>query len=672
MNPQPPQTDTVDADPQLDRVLREAARAPELSIDASHLSAARTADAEERPQPPGAPPRLSDYEILEPLGHGGMGVVYRARQKATGRLVALKLLGGPRRPQPEALRRFEREIRVLGRLSHPRIAHLYGAGVTEDGTPFFTMELVDGLTLDASGASGSELPQRLELFRQVCDAVSHAHRLGIIHRDLKPTNVMVCASGQDVKVLDFGLARLEEPDPDEAAPITRTGALQGTLAYMSPEQINGAPVTTLSDVYSLGVMLYELVTGQRPLEVAADSLQETLRRVCEERPRAPSTLASRLPRAKDLDAIVLKALEKDPSRRYQSVAELSGDIENYMTNRPVLPGQIHVRIFRTVYTLGLFCRRNRAAVLVAVVAALLMVGLGALGVQGIEAQRAVAERRLAGLYEEQGRQEVVAGNLSRASVFLAEALRLVGPLPRLQLLLGRALQGLSAPMLSLPERAGVFGPEAFSPDGARLVTLDAAGKAHVWDLHSGRVRLGLDQGDAKLQSAAFSPDGSRVVTVHRDGFSVITVWDASSGRRLSSMDRLPSRLRSAVLSGDGKRLFVTWSDGDVSNPGRRHRPAGGRGHRRRGTDFWKDQRECRGRVKRRGRQELGSAGQPVSGLHPRVAAEARLRGRERRRQRTLGLRAGRDGWHSRRGVEPGRIAPRPDRRVRVHRDPKHC
>ena len=581
MDPQPPQTDTVDADSQLDRVLRGAARAPELSLDPSHLSIARTADAEERPEFPGAPPRLSDYEILEPLGHGGMGVVYRARQKATGRTVALKLLGGPRRPQPEALRRFEREIRVLGRLSHPRIAHLYGAGVTEDGTPFFTMELVEGVTLDASGASGSELPRRLERFRQVCDAVSHAHRLGIIHRDLKPTNVMVCASGQDVKVLDFGLARLEEPERDEAAPITRTGALQGTLAYMSPEQINGAPVTTLSDVYSLGVMLYELITGQRPHEVSGDDLRETLRRVCEDRPRALGTLTLRLPRAKDLDAIVQKALEKDPSRRYQSVAELSGDIENYMTNRPVLPGQIRLRAFRTLYSLGLFCRRNRAAVIVGTVAVAALVWLGAWSVGRIDAERHEANRRLGELYAEEGRREALDGNLIRSGVYLSEALTRGADSRALRLMLRQATRAMETAQSTLPEPAGVRSSDAFSPDGARFVTVGEGGTASVWDLRSGRRLMDLAKAGVVLASAAFSPDGGHVVTASAHG--QVQVWDGSgaevtpdpmkrsgdaggtqpTGPAPEGLNLLTSPESSvcAKFSRDGKRILLTLGRG---------------------------------------------------------------------------------------------------------------
>ncbi|MDX2115479.1 MAG: protein kinase [Planctomycetota bacterium] len=291
----------------------------------------------EAPLQPGT--RLGEYTIEKILGAGGMGVVYVARQEKPRRTIALKLVSAAA-SSPGLLRRFEHEAEILGRLQHPGIAQIFEAGAADLGEPparrpFIAMELVDGPNLiDHAERAALNLHSRLALMAKVADAVQHAHQRGVIHRDLKPANILVDPTGQP-KVLDFGVARATWADAPLATMQTSMGQLIGTLPYMSPEQVLGDPaeVDTRSDVYALGVILFELLTGKLPLDLSRRALPDAVAAIRSEDPLRLSSV-SRIYRG-DVETIVAKALEKDKARRYQSAADLAADIERYLAGQPI-------------------------------------------------------------------------------------------------------------------------------------------------------------------------------------------------------------------------------------------------------------------------------------------------------------------------------------------------
>ena len=306
----------------------------------------------------GLPP-IGGYRLLETLGEGGMGTVYKAEQDRPRRIVALKVIK-PGVITEEMRRRFDRETQVLGRLQHPGIAQIYEAGTTDQATggqPYFAMEFVaDGRPITAHAAAARLTTDvRLALLAEVCDAVHHAHQRGVIHRDLKPANILVDPTGQP-KVLDFGIARVTDSDI-QATMQTDVGQLLGTLPYMSPEQVAGdvLDLDTRSDVYALGVVLYELLAERLPYEVAGRALTEVARVIAEEEPASLRTPGRTLDA--DVELIVRKALEKERTRRYQFAAELAADLRRYLAHEP-----IEARAPTTIYQLRKFARRHVALV----------------------------------------------------------------------------------------------------------------------------------------------------------------------------------------------------------------------------------------------------------------------------------------------------------------------
>jgi len=328
---------------------------------------------------------IPGYQIVREIGRGGMGVVYEAEQHSPRRRVALKVLGGLYADE-QHIRLFRQEIQTLARLQHPTIATIHEAGQTEQGYHFFTMELVGGAPL-TEYVRKAELPLRgrLELFLKICDAVQYAHANGVIHRDLKPSNIIVDHDGNP-KILDFGLARIVDPDVTLTATATRTGRIMGTLAYMSPEQARGDSdaIDPRSDVYSLGMILYELLADRLPYVFSQIMPHQALRLICEEPPALPSTIDRRL--RGDVETIVLKALEKERARRYQTPAELADDIRRHLDGEPIV-----ARRPSKLYVLRKKLAKHRAATAVGL-AAVLMVPVG-LSVLSWARQRELAEVR---------------------------------------------------------------------------------------------------------------------------------------------------------------------------------------------------------------------------------------------------------------------------------------
>ncbi|MBX3395155.1 MAG: serine/threonine protein kinase [Phycisphaerae bacterium] len=310
------------------------------------------------------PEFIGAYRIIRRIGQGGMGVVYEAEQRQPARRVALKLVLGGVHADELRVRMFEREVQTLARLNHPGIASIYEAGISEDGQCFYAMELVEGVELStamrAGGVEGSGgvstragLRRRLDLFCTICDAIAYAHQRGIIHRDLKPSNILITPEGRP-KILDFGLARAIGPEAGIATLDTGTGRLLGTVPYMSPEQAQGLTdsIDVRTDVYALGVILYEILLDRLPYDVSNRSLLSAIKVICEQAPAPPKKINGAIPG--DVSIILLKALEKDPARRYAAVSALSDDLRRFLSGHTIV-----ARPASASYQLQKFVARHR-------------------------------------------------------------------------------------------------------------------------------------------------------------------------------------------------------------------------------------------------------------------------------------------------------------------------
>jgi protein kinase-like protein/WD40 repeat protein len=509
------------------------------------------------------PAMVGPYRVVRELGRGGMGRVLLG-ERADGQFeqqVALKLIRGDMTSR-EAVARFLRERQILARLQHPAIARLLDGGVTAAGQPWFAMEYVAGQSITAYGiAQGLGLDERLRLFLDVGDAVAYAHRHQVVHRDLKPSNILVTAEGR-VKLLDFGIAKSLEAT-EFGGTITRTALHLLTPEYAAPEQVRGDPVTAATDVYGLGSVLYELVTGLRVHRFASYSPAEIARVVCDTDPLAPSRVQPAGPlRAErgsaDLDAVTLMALRKEPERRYPSVVALLEDVRRYRAGLPVRARQGSVR-----YRARKFVARHRVHVLILVLLAGLAGALGALRARSRAATRDAQRVREMEAYA-QGLREGIAPE-SAADSGSAAAVAGIRQGRRIAFTSSRSGRAIDVRLVDgdssilLAENAEA---PTWSPDGSRLLferdgdlyTMSAAGL----DLRQ------LTRGPARDVEPTWSPDGREIAFASdRDGNT--DVWAMNvDGSGLRNLTHTPALDGEPAWSPNGRRIaFNSMRDGNT-------------------------------------------------------------------------------------------------------------
>ncbi len=495
---------------------------------------------------------IGNYRITRVIGVGGMATVYEAVQSQPQRRVALKV---PRQAwgNAEAIDRFRYETEFLGRLQHPGIAQIYEAGTWDLGdgmrTPFFAMEFISEARsiIDFARAEALPLRDRLRMFADVCDAVHYGHQRGVLHRDLKPHNILVDAAGI-AKVIDFGVACSVDPNQTWMTQVQSLSEIVGTLNYMSPEQCTaGKALDVRSDVYSLGVVLYELLCGCLPHELSNIPIPEALRLIQSESPPRPASIDPRL--RGDLDAIILKAIEKNPERRYNSVDALAEDVRRHLQHQTVT-----ARAPTVLYQCRAFAQRNRvlvssgAAVLLAVIlGAALSVGFAYQTWR--ESQRRLAAETKAIQERDAAVWQAYIANIAGAfSAWDSQEYRLL----RNRLALASSshrgwewhfLNGIadSSEQKFTVHDDMVFGV-AFQPAGTHFATASRDGTVRIWDSLSAEPLLQLDgTAPRPVYSLAFTADGKKLLGGSDDGS--VRVWETSTGAELRKLDH-----HSAVLS----------------------------------------------------------------------------------------------------------------------------
>lgn len=528
-------------------------------------------------------PMIGPYKLLEQLGEGGMGTVYMAQQETpVRRRVALKLIK-PGMDSEDVIARFEAERQALAMMDHSNIARIFDGGLTEQGRPYFVMELVRGLPIDKYCDRGTlSVSDRLKLFIDTCHALQHAHQKGIIHRDLKPSNILVTLHDgiSVVKVIDFGIAKALEHKLTDRTLFTRFAEMVGTPEYMSPEQaeLSGLDVDTRSDVYSLGVLLYKLLVGVPPFDektlrsAGLDEMRRIIREddpprpsrrvstleaeqsstVCESRGTDPRTLS--LSMRRELDWVVMKALEKDRERRYESASALALDVKRYLDDEPV-----HACPPSVPYRLRKLAQRNKVAITSTVLVFVALI-LGTV-VSLWQARQANQARRLA---EQKSRQLEEQRNLARrneafarqlvyaADVRLAAQAWESGDLRHYAELLDRYSASASASneelggfewrylrQLGKPDVHTIADGDAgfcsvrYSSDGRFLATGRYDGTIQIWNMQSDRLTATLNGHVGLVRGIDFSPDNKRLVSLAYDG--VIRIWDMDSFREVRSI-----------------------------------------------------------------------------------------------------------------------------------------
>jgi WD40 repeat protein/serine/threonine protein kinase len=536
---------------------------------------------------------IGPYKLLEQIGEGGFGIVFMAeQQQPVRRKVALKVLK-PGMDTKQVVARFEAERQAVALMDHPHIAHIFDGGETPSGRPYFVMELVRGIPItEFCDQNQMAVPERLELFVTVCQAVQHAHQKGIIHRDLKPSNVLVTLHDDKavVKVIDFGIAKVTGQQLTEKTLFTNFAQMIGTPLYMSPEQaqMSGLDIDTRSDIYSLGVLLYELLTGTTPFDkerLRTAGYEEIRRIIREEEAAKPSTRINKLGQAAtgvsvnrksdpwrlaqlcrgELDWLVMKTLEKDRNRRYESASSFAADVQRYLHDEPVQACPPSA-----LYRFRKFARRNKVALGTAAVVGLAMLlataGLATSTVLIARQQQATATALQA---ETQARDDLERAlqrerqNSYYQRIALADREWLANNLGRMEQLLEECpadlrgwewhyLRRLRCKAFPLMKPDGAVLSVAVSPNGEQVASCSQDGMVKIREAKTGRELLAIRAHKQQARSVAFSSDGRWLASGSWDG--TVKIWDVQTGRELHSLTGHQGGVWSVAFSADGKWL----------------------------------------------------------------------------------------------------------------------